>query len=95
MVIGTSLAAMIPPSLVGLAQHARMGNVDWRMGAMLAVGTSLGSFMGSNAAVAAPPGALEVVFAVGMLFLGRKTLQSANAAARALKAAAAPQGNGK
>ncbi|GBF95652.1 4-toluene sulfonate uptake permease [Raphidocelis subcapitata] len=89
-VLGTSLAAMIPPSLVGLLQHARMGNVDVRMGAALAAGTAMGSYVGSAAALAAPPGVLEAVFAVGMAFLGRKTLQAANkAAAAAAKAAAA------
>lgn len=84
-VLGTSLAAMVAPSLAGLAQHARLGNVDWRMGAALAAGTAAGSFAGSHAALAAPPGALEAVFAAGMLFLGRKTLQAA-AKAAALKA---------
>ncbi|KAI8470128.1 MAG: sulfite exporter TauE/SafE-domain-containing protein [Monoraphidium minutum] len=88
MVLGTSLAAMIPPSLAGLAQHHRLGNVDWRMGAALALGTTAGSYAGSRAALAAPPGLLEGVFAAGMLFLGRKTLASA-AAAKAAKAAAA------
>jgi len=89
MVLGTSLAAMIPPSLVGLVQHNRMGNVDWRMAAMLAAGTSCGSFVGSKAALAAPPGVLEGVFALGMVFLGRKTLAAASkAAAHAAKTAA-------
>jgi Sulfite exporter TauE/SafE len=32
-VLGTSLLAMIPPSIVGLVQHQRLGNVDWRMAA--------------------------------------------------------------
>jgi uncharacterized membrane protein YfcA len=88
MVLGTSLAAMIPPSAVGLLQHARMGNVDWRMAAMLAAGTSLGSYVGSQAALAAPSGALEAVFAVGMVFLGRKTLAAAAKGAAAARAAA-------
>jgi uncharacterized membrane protein YfcA len=89
VVLGTSLVAMIPPSVVGLLQHSRLGNVDWRMGAMLAVGTSCGSYIGSQAALAAPPGVLEAVFAVGMVFLGRKTLGAAAKAARAAKDAAA------
>lgn len=56
---------------------ARLGNVDWRMAASLAAGTAVGSLAGSNVAVAAPPGALEAAFCVGMLFLGRKTLATA------------------
>ena len=76
VVLGTSLLSMVPPSLAALAQHARMGNVDWRMAAGLAAGTAVGGALGSSAAVSAPPGALEVCFSVGMLFLGRKTLQT-------------------
>lgn len=75
-VLGTSLLSMVPPSLAALAQHTRMGNVDWRMAAGLAAGTAVGGALGSNMAVQAPPGALEACFAVGMAFLGRKTLQS-------------------
>ena len=47
---------MVAPSCVGLAQHARLGNVDWRMAAGLAAGTALGSFAGSKVAVDAPTG---------------------------------------
>jgi hypothetical protein len=77
VVLGTSLVAMVLPSMVGLAQHQRLGNVDWRMAAALAVGTSVGSFAGSNFAVGAPPGVLEALFAAGMLLLGRRTLVAA------------------
>ena len=55
-VLGSSLLAMVPPSCVGLAQHARLGNVDWRMAAALAAGTAVGSFAGSKVAVNAPTG---------------------------------------
>ena len=55
-VLGSSLLAMVAPSCVGLAQHARLGNVDWRMAAGLAAGTALGSFAGSKVAVNAATG---------------------------------------
>ena len=55
-VVGTSLAAMIPPSAVALAQHHRLGNVDWRMAAGLAIGTAVGGTVGSAAAVQLPTG---------------------------------------
>jgi uncharacterized membrane protein YfcA len=74
---GTSLAAMVVPSLIGLAQHQRLGNVDWRMAGALALGTTVGSYFGSNFAVTAPAGVLEGLFAVGMLLLGRRTLVAA------------------
>jgi uncharacterized membrane protein YfcA len=38
--------AMVVPSLVGLAQHARLGNVDMRMAAGLGLGTLFGSLCG-------------------------------------------------
>lgn len=77
VVLGTSLAAMVVPSLVGLAQHQKLGNVDWRMAAALAVGTTVGSYLGSNLAIQAPAGVLEGLFAAGMLLLGRRTLVTA------------------
>lgn len=75
-VLGTSLLSMVPPSAAALLQHSRLGNVDWRMAAGLAFGTAAGGALGSAAAVQAPAGVLEACFAAGMLFLGRKTLQS-------------------
>lgn len=78
VVLGTSLVAMVVPSMVGLVQHQRLGNVDWRMAAALAVGTTVGSYTGSNFAVTAPPGVLEAIFGVGMLLLGRRTLVAAS-----------------
>ena len=77
MVLGTSLFSMVPPSAAALIQHARMGNVDWRMAAGLAVGTAVGGGLGSSVAVETPSGVLEAIFAIGMVFLGRKTLQTA------------------
>jgi uncharacterized membrane protein YfcA len=75
-VLGTSLLAMLPPSVVALGTHYRMGNVDARMGAALAVGTALGGAFGSSFAVDAPRGALEAVFCFGMLFLSHRTFRS-------------------
>ena len=68
---------MLPPPLLLLLLLRRLGNVDWRMAAGLALGTAAGAAVGSNVAVQAPPGLLETLFCVGMLFLSRKTLASA------------------
>ena len=75
-VLGTSLLAMIPPSIVALATHYRMGNVEPRMGAALAIGTALGGTFGSSLAVDAPRGALEAMFFFGMLFLSNRTFRA-------------------
>lgn len=77
VVLGTSLVSMVPPAATGLIQHYRMGNVDWRLCLGLVLGTSVGGALGSNIALQAPPGALEGLFSLGMIFLGRKTLASA------------------
>ena len=79
-VLGTSLLAMVAPSTAALFQHWRLGNVDPRLAAALALGTAAGGAVGSAAAVQAPPGVLEGCFTLGMLLLGRKTLQSAGRA---------------
>jgi len=75
-VVGTSLLAMIPPSIVALGTHYRMGNVQPRIAAALAVGTALGSGVGSSLAVDAPRGFLEGVFFFGMLFLSNRTFRA-------------------
>lgn len=74
--VATSLVAMILPSLAGLVQHSRLGNVDWKMGGMLALGTCVGSLSSASSAVHAPDFVMEGAFSLGMLFLGYKTLSS-------------------
>lgn len=77
LVLGTSLMATIAPSMVGLFQHYRLGNIDWILGAGLAAGTFMGGFIGSNFALAAPESTLKGIFAITMLALGRLTLLKA------------------
>ena len=74
-VLGTSLLAMLPPSAAALAQHARMGNVDGKIGAALALGCAVGGYFGSGLAVDAPEGMLETAFFLGMLFLSHRTFR--------------------
>ena len=78
VILGTSMTGMIAPSIVGMAQHYRMGNVDPRLLVGLVIGTGLGGFLGSKIVVSPdlPSGSLETLFCLGMLFLGKKTLAS-------------------
>lgn len=78
VILGTSMTGMIAPSIVGMVQHYRMGNVDPRLLAGLVMGTSAGGWVGSKIVVSPdlPPGSLETLFCLGMLFLGSKTLAS-------------------
>ncbi|KAI7836512.1 hypothetical protein COHA_009613 [Chlorella ohadii] len=75
-VLGTTLAAMVPTTAAAVAQHQRLGNLNWRLAAGLAVGSVLGGAVGSQAAVHAPPYSLEAVFMVALLALARMTLKS-------------------
>ncbi|PRW32592.1 4-toluene sulfonate uptake permease [Chlorella sorokiniana] len=75
-VLGTTLAAMVPTTAAAVAQHQRLGNLNWRLAAGLAVGSVLGGAAGSQAAVHAPPYSLEAVFMVTLLALARMTLKS-------------------
>ena len=59
-----------------LAPPSRLGNLNWRLAAGLAVGSVLGGAAGSQAAVHAPPYSLEAVFMVTLLALARMTLKS-------------------
>ena len=74
-VLGTSLLAMLLPSAAALNQHRKMGNVDWRIGTALGVGCAVGGFFGSQLAIDAPSGALELAFFLGMLFLSYRTFR--------------------
>ncbi|GAB4817746.1 hypothetical protein N2152v2_004792 [Parachlorella kessleri] len=65
-VLGTTLLAMIPPTAVGMLQHHRLGNIDWRLAGLFAAGASVGAAAGSAAAVHSPSGILEGCFTVAM-----------------------------
>lgn len=76
-VLGTSLCGMIAPSIVGLIQHHRLGNVDWLLAGGLALGTMLGGLVGSTSALSVSENTLKGIFAFTMLALGRLTLLKA------------------
>eukprot|EP00929_Paragymnodinium_shiwhaense_P031146 TRINITY_DN17522_c0_g1_i2.p1 TRINITY_DN17522_c0_g1~~TRINITY_DN17522_c0_g1_i2.p1 ORF type:complete len:306 (-),score=58.89 TRINITY_DN17522_c0_g1_i2:499-1416(-) len=46
--LGTSLAAMVLPAVVGVARHTRSGTMVFRAAVPLAVGTAVGSFFGAQ-----------------------------------------------
>lgn len=76
-VLGTSLCGMIAPSIIGLIQHHRLGNVDWLLAGGLAAGTMLGGLVGSTSALSVSENTLKGIFAFTMLALGRLTLLKA------------------
>jgi uncharacterized membrane protein YfcA len=64
---GTSVAAILPTSIVGAIGYAISGNVDWLAGALLAVGVVVGAQVGSYLLAKLPTGVLFWIFVV---FLG-------------------------
>lgn len=46
--LGTSLCAMVLPAMVGTYTHSKRGNVNWRFGPLLALGSGVGAFLGGR-----------------------------------------------
>lgn len=76
--IATSLLVVGVTSLAGLAQHARAGNVSWRIGLIFGAAGMVGAFGGGKLAALVPANVLMVLFALMMIatslamFRGRK-----------------------
>ena len=67
---GTSLfIALIPIWIAPLWSYARAGNVNWRLGATLAVGLAIGSFTGGRLAQQVPQATLRRGFSVVLLIV--------------------------
>ena len=67
---GTSLfIALIPLWIAPLWSYARAGNVNWRLGATLAVGLAIGSFAGGRLAQQLPQALLRRGFACVLLLV--------------------------
>lgn len=65
---GTSLAVMVPVSLMGAWRHARRGYTDWRAGLVLGAGGVLGAPLGALLAQAVPEVWLQRLFAVLLVY---------------------------
>jgi hypothetical protein len=63
---GTSLAAIVPTTLVASIRHARHGRVDWRLVIPLAIGGVAGGVFGAGFALDLAPESLRRLF-VGLL----------------------------
>ncbi len=65
---GTSLAAIVPTTLVASIRHARHGRVDWLLAAAVAVGGIAGGIFGAELALGLAPELLRRLF-VGLLVI--------------------------
>lgn len=72
---GTSLfIALIPVWVFPLWSYARTGNVQWKLGVLLACGMAVGSFFGGKMAQGMPDWVLRKGFAVVLFSLALKML---------------------
>jgi uncharacterized membrane protein YfcA len=63
---GTSLAAIVPTTLIASVRHARLGRVDWHLVFPIAVGGIVGGIAGALLALELAPASLRAAF-VGLL----------------------------
>lgn len=76
MAHGTALLTMVPAAVAGAITHLRLGNVYKPPLAGLVVGLSIGATAGGMIALQLPEGALRMVFAVTLTWLGIRYLRT-------------------
>lgn len=74
---GTSLAVMVPISLMGAWRHARRGYTDWRSGLVLGIGGVVGAPLGAVLALALAGPWLQRIFAVVLVLSALQLLRRA------------------
>lgn len=72
--IGTSLAVIIPTALMGVSEHHRQGNVDWRIALWIALTATVGGFLGAKFAGSLPPLLLKRAFGTLMILVGTRMI---------------------
>ena len=73
-VLGTTLASMVPPSLVSAATHRQMGNVVTGAVAPLVLGSAVGAAVAGQLAVRSPEEPLQWGFAAFLVLTGGRKL---------------------
>jgi len=72
---GTSLAAMVVPSLVGAYTHWTLGHVRRDVVPGLLLGVAVGAFLGGQVALGIPEATLRTLFAVILVWMGLRYLR--------------------
>lgn len=75
MVLGTSLTAMVAPSVAAAITYARLGQVRPRIVPPLVLGSVSGAALGSRVALNAPEQVLQTGFAIALFVLGIRMLR--------------------
>lgn len=71
---GTSLAVIVPTTIVGAAAHARAGRVDWRLVGLIAAGGVVGGLTGAQLALSLDETLLRRLFAVFLAVIALRML---------------------
>ena len=67
--IATSLASVLPTTVVSSISHFRQGNIDIRTGLILGIGGIIGTLIGANIANIIPPGDLQLILGIFTLIM--------------------------
>jgi hypothetical protein len=73
---GTSLAAMVPTTIVAAAAHGRAGRIDWRIAGVIGVGGVIGSLAGADLALGMDPVLLRRLFSGLLIVVAARMLYS-------------------
>ncbi len=71
---GTSLAVIVPTTVIGAYVHARAGRVDWRTAVRLAIGGIAGGLVGAQVALGLDETLLRRLFAVFLALMAVRML---------------------
>ncbi len=71
---GTSLAVIVPTTVIGAYVHARAGRVDWRTALRLGIGGIAGGLVGAQVALGLDETVLRRLFAVFLALMAARML---------------------
>ncbi len=71
---GTSLAVMVPTTLIAAAVHGRAGRIDWRLAAGLGLGGVIGGVIGAEIALAIDGLVLRRMFSALLIVVAARML---------------------
>lgn len=72
---GTSLAIMIPTTMLAAALHSKAGRVDWRVALTLGAGGVIGGVLGARLALSLEAPVLRRMFAVFLVLMAVRMLR--------------------
>jgi len=74
--IGTSLAVILPTALIGVYRHNVYGNINWKTGLLIAIGSVIGAYLGAWLSKILPAEILKKTFVIFILVIAFKLWRS-------------------